>query len=536
MNFFKLLVLDVLIFAPCLCGFASFYGTTVTPIAQGRLRDRRGVSMIVRYSLIHRTMSALQKKTKVVATIGPTSDNERTLTAMVKAGMNVVRLNFSHGEHEGHEKVVKLVRHVAKKTKTPLAIIQDLSGPKIRIGDFYQDRIILKKGSKFTLTTKKCIGDENIAWVNYAKLPKEVKKGMMILLDDGRKKLEVLSVQGHEIHCRVLVGGETKGRRGVNVPGALLSLSSLTEKDRTDVLFGIKHDVDYVALSFVRQVSDVEDLRAILLKERPDVGIIAKIETQEAVENIDGIIEAADGIMVARGDLAVEVPPQRVPILQKMIVAKCNRAGKPVIIATQMLESMIRSSVPTRAEVSDVANSILDGADAVMLSEETALGEYPVEAISMMTQVADMIEQNYPHQEIIQGEITTGGRRGSETEREIVDAVTFNVVNTAYEVGAKAIVALTESGSTARMVSRYRPKQAIIAMSPNSKSANKLVLSFGCIPVEISPFNYVGQVMNTVRKHVLARKIAKKGDKVVIVAGVPFGKRGGTNLLIVEVI
>ncbi|OHA83726.1 MAG: pyruvate kinase [Candidatus Yonathbacteria bacterium RIFOXYC1_FULL_52_10] len=481
-------------------------------------------------------MSVIKKKTKIIATIGPTSDNERTLTNLVKAGMNVVRLNFSHGDHEGHEKVVKLVRQVAKKTKTPIAIMQDLSGPKIRIGEFYQDRIQLKKGTVFTLTTKKCVGDETMAYVNYSKLPKEVKKGNFILLDDGRKKLEVIEVRGHEIRCRVLVGGETKGRRGVNLPGVPLSLSSLTDKDRTDVLFGIKHDVDYVALSFVRRVEDVQDLRAILNKERPDVGIISKIETEEAIENIDAIIAASDGIMVARGDLAVEVPPQRVPILQKMIINKCNRAGKPVIIATQMLESMIRSSVPTRAEVSDVANSILDGADAVMLSEETALGEYPVEAVSMMTQVAEMIEQNYPHREILHEEILGKASGLSEDEKEIVDAVTYNVVSTAYAIGAKAIVALTESGFTARMVSRYRPKQPIIVMSPNAKTANQVILSFGCIPVEISPFNYVGQVMNTVRKHVLAKKIAKKGDKVVIVAGVPFGKRGGTNLLIVETI
>ncbi|MHB8652077.1 MAG: pyruvate kinase [Minisyncoccota bacterium] len=476
-----------------------------------------------------------RKKTKVIATIGPTSDSEKILTALVKAGMNVVRLNFSHGDHAGHEKVVKLVRHVSKKTKTPVAIIQDLSGPKIRTGEFYKDRVMLKKGTTFTLTTKKCVGDETMAYVNYARLPKEVKKGTIILLDDGRKKLEVSSTTNTEIRCRILVGGETKGRRGVNVPGANLSLSSLTDKDRADVLFGIKHDVDYMALSFVRQVKDVKDLRVILDKTRPDVGIIAKIETQEAVDNIDAIIAASDGIMVARGDLAVEVPPQRVPILQKMIINKCNTAGKPVIIATQMLESMIRSSVPTRAEVSDVANSILDGADAVMLSEETALGEYPVEAVSMMTHVAEMIEENYPHREIITQELSMGNG-AQHAEKEVVDAVTFNVVNTAYEVGAKAIVALTESGSTARMVSRYRPKQPIIAMSPNPKSANKLVLSFGCIPFEISAFNYVGQVMNTVRKYVLTQKIAKKGDKVVIVAGVPFGKRGGTNLLIVEVV
>ena len=475
------------------------------------------------------------KKTKIVATIGPASESEVMLINLIKAGMNVCRLNFSHGSHEEHFMRLKNIHSAAEKLGNPTAILQDLSGPKIRIGDFYQERVMLKKGSIFTLTTKACVGDETKAFVNYAALPKEIKKGDSILLDDGKKRLEVISVLGTEIKCRVIVGGETKGRRGVNLPGVSLQISCLTAKDKKDVLFGIEHKVDYVALSFVRRASDIRELRAILTKAKSTARIIAKIETEEAIENIDAIIAETDGVMVARGDLAVEVPAQEVPILQKMIIAKCNVAGKPVIVATQMMESMIKSPVPTRAEVSDVANSILDGADAVMLSEESALGEYPVEAIQMMSNVAGVVEKNYPHREALYGDILSLEIGNDTHQRDVVDAVTFSVVSTASAVGAKAIIALTESGLTARMVSRYRPAQPVIAMSPKSFVVRQLELVFGCVPVQISPFTTVAEVMKVVRAYVLENKIAKKGDKVVVAAGIPFGNTGGTNTIMVEV-
>ncbi len=470
------------------------------------------------------------KKTKIVATIGPASSNEAVLTKLIKAGVNVVRLNFSHGDHKSHEELIVLVRKVAKKLNTTVAILQDLPGPKIRIGDFYTERVQIKKGSIFTLTTKPCVGDETMVYVNYKALPKEVKKGSFILLDDGKKKLQVLSTQKTEIKCRVLVGGETKGRRGVNIPGAYLKISSLTKKDREHLVFGIKQDVDFIALSFVRKASDILELKEILKKEKSEAGVIAKIETKEAIDNLDEIIEETDVVMVARGDLAVEVPAENVPLFQKKIVKKCNELGKPVVVATQMLESMIKSPIPTRAEVSDVANSILDGADAIMLSEETALGEYPVEAVSMMNSVAEKIEANYPRVSFKKHDACELLPKG------IVDSVSNSVVNTAYEVGAKAIIALTESGFTARMISRYKPTQPIIVMTPNIKTANKIILSFGCGSIVIKPFKYVANVMDQVRKFVLKEKYAKKGDKVVIVAGVPFGQRGGTNMLMVEVI
>lgn len=476
-----------------------------------------------------------KKKTKIVATIGPASETEAMLTNLVKAGMNVCRLNFSHGTHEGALAQLKNIRAVAKRMNTPIAILQDLSGPKIRIGDFYQERVMLKKGSIFTLTTKACVGDETRAFVNYKALPKEIKKGDAILLDDGKKRLEVLEVKGEEIKCRVVVGGETKGRRGVNLPGVSLKISCLTPKDRKDLVFGIENKVDFMALSFVRRASDVRELRGILAKAKATARIIAKIETQEAIDNIDAIIAEADGVMVARGDLAVEVPAEQVPLLQKMIIKKCNMAGKPVIVATQMMESMIKSPVPTRAEVSDVANSILDGADAVMLSEESALGEHPIEAVHMMAKVAAMVEQNYPHHEALYGDIFMGAGSSGEY-KDIVDATSFAAVSTASTVGAVAIVALTESGFTPRMLSRYRPEQPIIALSTRPYVVEQLTLSFGCVPVYVAKLTAIEEVMKEVRTLVLARKIAKKGDKVVIAAGIPFGRTGGTNMVLVEIV
>jgi len=476
------------------------------------------------------------KKTKIVATIGPASESEAMLTCLVKAGMNVCRLNFSHGAHEEHFEKVKNTRKVAEKLGTPTAILQDLSGPKIRIGDFYQERVMLKKGGLFTLTTKACVGDETKAFVSYSALPKEIMKGDSILLDDGKKRLEILEVKGDEIKCRIIVGGETKGRRGVNIPGVSLKISCLTAKDKKDVLFGIEHKVDYVALSFVRRASDIRELRAILTKAKSTAKIISKIETEEAIQNIDAIIAETDGVMVARGDLAVEVPAQEVPILQKMIIEKCNIAGKPVIVATQMMESMIKSPVPTRAEVSDVANSILDGADAVMLSEESALGEYPVETVQMMSNVAEIAEKNYPHSKALYGDALLGVGDRRAHRKDVVDAVTFSVVSTASAVGAKVIIALSESGLTARMVSRYRPEQPVIAMSPKDYVVRQLELVFGCFPARIEHFTNVSDVMKVVRAYVLKKKLAKKGDKVVVAAGIPFGHVGGTNTIMVEVI
>lgn len=469
------------------------------------------------------------RKTKIIATIGPASSDEKTFTKLVQSGVNVARLNFSHGDHATHEKSLKLVRGVSDKTKIPVAVLQDLGGPKIRTGEQYKEKIFLRKGAKIVLTTKKCVGDEERLYVNYKKLPQEVKKGDRILLEDGKKELRVLSKGKDSITCKIIQGGEIAARRGVNLPDSTLTISSLTPKDKEDVGFGIKHSVDFFALSFVRHASDVRELRKMIIDKRADISIVAKIETRDAVKNIDDIITEADGIMVARGDLAVELPPEEVPLIQKDIIEKCNRAGKPVIIATQMLESMIHSSVATRAEVSDVANSIFDSADAIMLSAETAVGEFPVEAVKIMSKVALHTEAGFPHWEVLE-ESKVFGKNGGTLS--IGDAISHSAVSVGYDTGAEIIVALTETGSTARMMSRYRAQQPIVVMSPNKKTLQKMILTFGCYPIHIKPFRYVGEAVERIRREVVAHKFAKKGDRMVIVAGVPFGTTGGTNMVL----
>jgi len=466
------------------------------------------------------------KKTKIVATIGPVTESKESMEKLVKAGMNVVRLNFSHGDHDEHLGRVKLARATSEKFNEPIAVLQDLSGPKIRIGDFYKDSIVLKKGQLFTLTVEKIVGDEKKVFVNYKELPNEINEGSVIMLNDGKNKLMVEKISGQEIHCKVIVGGEIKGRRGVNIPGAYLKISAITAKDKKDIKFGIENEVDFMAISFVRTSADILKLRGILDKAKADIKIIAKIETTEAIENIDEIIAVADGIMVARGDLAVEVSAEQVPVLQKMIIKKCNDLGKPVITATQMLESMINSPVPTRAEVSDIANAIYDGTDAVMLSEESTLGKYAVEAVETMNRVARYTEHNFNYEKELE--------RKNLLPKLIADAISFSIANTSHNIGAKAIVALTESGFTARIISRYKPKEPIIAFTPNKKTFNRLALSFGCYPELIKNFNTLEDVMETAKKDVVKKKIVKKGDKIVIAAGVPFGYSGTTNLVLAQ--
>jgi pyruvate kinase len=469
------------------------------------------------------------KKTKIVATIGPATESEEMLTKMLKAGMNVMRLNFSHGDFAEHQNRVNNLRAVMKKTGMRAAILQDLSGPKIRLGEFYQERVELKSGDKIVITTEKIVGDEKRVSINYMEFPKEVKPGDKVMVDDGKKMFEVLSIKGNEVTCKIIVGGNTKGRRGVNLPDTDISMSCLTEKDLKDVEFGIKNKVDFIALSFVRKPSDITELREILKKKKCNAGIIAKIETPQAVKNIDEIISLVDGLMIARGDLAIEVPYQKVPGYQKMMIQKCNDAGKPVITATQMMESMIKSPVATRAEVSDVANAILDGTDAVMLSEETTLGEFPINAVTVMATVASEIEANYPERSIV--------RVGVNGDTNIADSITSSVVKTSHDVGAKVIVALTDSGFTARMVSRHKPQANILALTSHEETSNKLCLSFGCKAITVPRYDSIKDVIRMVREYCLKEKLVKKGDKVVVVGGVPFNTKGLTsNMLLVEVI
>jgi pyruvate kinase len=469
----------------------------------------------------------LGKKTKVVCTIGPATETQPKLKELVLAGMDVMRLNFSHGDFAEHQMRVDNLRKVMKETGRTVAIMQDLGGPKIRIGEFEGGLTVLKEGQTFTLTTEKVMGDNSRVSINYPLLPKEVKVGGIIMLHDGKKKLEITKIQGKNVITKVIVGGEIKNKRGVNLPGAYLSISSITEKDRSDLEFGLKNKVDFIALSFVRRAADIQELKDILAKAKSNAKIIAKIETPEALENIDEILKLTDAVMVARGDLAIEIPAEDVPLAQKMLIHKCNALGKPVITATQMLESMIKSPVPTRAEVSDVANAIIDGTDAIMLSEETTLGDFPVEAVKMMTRVALRVEKDV---------YTSDTISKFDPAHGTTDIVSQSAVRTAHKVGAKFIVAVTESGRTARMVARYRPAERVIALSSNPVSAPKLALTFGCYPVVVPKFKTIDEAMAIVRKLAIEHKMAVKGDKVVLVAGLPFGKLKETNTILVETI
>lgn len=469
------------------------------------------------------------KKTKIVCTIGPATQSEEMLTKLLKMGMNVMRMNFSHGDFAEHQVKVDNLKKAIKKTGIPAAMFQDLGGPKIRTGEFGTEsgRVTIKTGQTFVLTTENIVGDETKVHVNYSKLPEEAKVGERIMLDDGKKQLKIEAIKGKEIHTKVIAGGELKGRRGVNLPDTDLSISSLTDKDKADIAFGLKNKVDFFALSFVRRPSDVEELRKILDKAKSKAGIISKIETPQALENIDRIIELSDAIMVARGDLAVEIPAEDVPLAQKMIIKKCNEVGKPVITATQMLESMIKSPVPTRAEVSDVANAILDGTDAIMLSEETTLGDFPLQAVEMMSRIARKVEADLVHKQLL-----SNGK--DQSLKGVGESVTASAVRTADRVGAKYLVSLTERGYSSRMMSRHKPNQPIFVFTQNTGTYSKACLSYGCIPVEIKWHKDFDIALKEIRNYFLKNKFAFKGDKVVIASGMPFGKVVETNMLVVE--
>ncbi|MCR4334682.1 MAG: pyruvate kinase [Patescibacteria group bacterium] len=474
------------------------------------------------------------KKTKIVCTIGPATKSEEQLIKLLEAGMNVVRMNFSHGDFAEHQEKVDNLKKAIEKTGISCATLQDLSGPKFRIGDFYQEKVELKIGEYITLTTEDIIGDEKRVSVNYSTLHEEISVGNIIMIDDGKKKIEVVEIKGREIKCKILIGGLIKGRRGLNLPNSSIKISALTDKDKKDIEFGINNDVDIFAFSFVRRPSDVEELRKILKNKKSKARIMAKIETVEAVENFDAILELTDMIMVARGDLSVELGQENVPVTQKMIIDKCIKAGKPVVTATQMLESMIKNPTPTRAEVSDVANAIFDGTDAVMLSEETTLGEFPIEAVKVMSQIAEKVENS----EIYKSRFYDAKLSSNDlfSSHRLVDVVTSEAVDIAHKLKAKVIVALTDTGRTARMISRYKPMQQILSFTKEEKTFNQLLISYGCKPVFISKMNTLNEVMPIVREVLLSKKIFKKGDSVVIVAGIPFGKSLDTNMVLVDVL
>jgi pyruvate kinase len=469
-----------------------------------------------------------QRKTKIVCTIGPASESSGILEHLIRAGMNIARLNFSHGTHQEHLRKIKAIREIAEQLRTSVAILQDLSGPKIRVGKMREGGVELRRGEEFHLTTQILVGDERKASVTYPSLPQEVRAGDRILLADGMIELQVVEAEGQNIRCKVIVGGVLTSHKGLNFPTGTILASAFTEKDQEDLLFGIKNGVDFVGLSYVKEATDLERVKKFLRERSADIPIIAKIERKEALEDIDRILLASDGIMVARGDLGMETPIEKIPNVQKMLIRKANTSGKPVITATQMLRSMVDHTQPTRAEVTDVVNAIYDGTDAVMLSEETATGRFPVEAVQMMAKIARAAEEEFPHHRFLERRSSGGG----DLPQAISRATSF----LAQEVEATVIVTPTESGSTARWVSRLRPKQPILALSRHLSTVRKLNLCWGVHPILVTEWKDTDDMLERSKKMPKELGMASAGDRVIIIAGVPISIPGTTNLIKVEVV
>lgn len=466
------------------------------------------------------------RRTKIVATVGPASDSKEMLDTLIHAGVDVFRLNFSHGDYATKARVIENIRALSGEHEHAVAILGDLQGPKIRTGLMAGGAMPLAAGSEVVVTTREVLGGGDLIPTIYRGLPHDVKPGDRILLDDGLMELKVLGVEGDDVRCQVVTGGLLKDRKGINLPGAKVSAPALTDKDREDLQFCMEQRLDYVALSFVRQESDVSQLREIIDAAGSPLRIIAKIEKPEAVLNFAAILRASDGVMVARGDLGVELNPEKVPLIQKRIIRSCNDAGKPVITATQMLESMVNNPRPTRAETSDVANAILDGTDAIMLSAETASGKYPVEAVSMMVQVARDIE-NDP-QLMAQCCKAPDGKNGLPNISEVIGMAACRA---AESVKAAAILAFTQTGSTAALVSKYRPAQPIIAVTPSQEVRRRLALYAGVHALRVDIEGDTESQILSVEGAVLDTGWMKKGDLVVITMGSPLSSPGTTNLM-----
>ncbi|WP_281519506.1 pyruvate kinase [Acidaminococcus timonensis] len=464
------------------------------------------------------------KKTKIICTLGPATDKKDLLVNMINAGMDLARFNFSHGSHEECEARLNLLKEAVKETGKVVGYVADTKGPEMRLGLFKGDKTTLVPGHEFILTTDDVEGTAEKAHVNYAGLPEEVKKGDTILLNDGKLSLEVESTTSKEIYTKVVNGGEISSRKRVAVPGAFLKLPFLSDADRSDITFAAQHGMDYVAASFVRNAHDAMEIRRLLESLGSHMGIIAKIENQEGVDNIDEILQVVDGVMVARGDLGVEIPMEDVPIVQKQIIAKCNAMGKPVVTATQMLESMITNYRATRAEANDIANSIFDGTDAIMLSGETASGAYPLEAVQTMARIAKRTEEAIDYVHVFQ-------HKGIGAQVQMTDAISHATVQIAQELEANAIMSITESGYTARMVAKYRPKATVIGVSPVDESLRRMTLYWGVVPLKGENKPSTDALIDASLKDALAAGLIKKGDSLVVTAGMHVGKVGSTNLI-----
>ncbi|WP_088068579.1 pyruvate kinase [Gottfriedia luciferensis] len=470
------------------------------------------------------------RKTKIVCTIGPASESVEKLVELINAGMNVARLNFSHGSHEEHAARIKSIREASKETGRTVAILLDTKGPEIRTLDFEGGQAELKTGNEVIITTEPVMGTAEKFAVSYAGLIDDVHVGSRILIDDGLIGLEVIGIEGKDIRTKILNSGLVKNKKGVNVPNVRVNLPGITEKDISDIEFGIEQGVDFIAASFVRKASDVLEIRELLGKHGADyIQIIPKIENQEGIDNIDEILEVSDGLMVARGDMGVEIPPEEVPIVQKLLIKKCNNLGKPVITATQMLDSMQRNPRPTRAEASDVANAILDGTDAIMLSGETAAGSYPVESVSMMNSIALRIEKSLQYEELFK-------KRQRENKGTITDAIGQSVAATALNLKVAAIIAPTESGHTAKMISKYRPKAPILAITSDIRICRRLTLVWGVQTQFRERANSTDEMLEHAMDAAQEAKFVSNGDTVIITAGLPVGETGMTNMMKIHVV
>lgn len=464
------------------------------------------------------------RKTKIVCTIGPASESRENLLALLQNGMDVARLNFSHGSHEGHLQKINIIRELSAGLGRPTAILLDLAGPKIRVGSISDPGVVLQPGGRFVLTSRPVEGSAKAVSITYPDLPREVKPGDRLLLADGLMELVVEQTGDTDILCRVITGGLLTSHKGINLPTGTIRTPSLTPKDREDLLFGLRHDVDFVALSFVKTADDIRAVKAIIAGQGKDTPVIAKIEKHEALVNMEAILEVSDGIMVARGDLGVEIPPEDVPLIQKRLITQANAAGKPVITATQMLRSMVSSPRPTRAEAADVANAVLDGTDAVMLSEETASGDYPAEAVLYMNRLASAAENGFAYDRFLAG----------APRRDVADSVARATCVLADHLNARAVIAHTQSGMTARAIARFRPRQPIVALSPCEKTVRRLSLSWGCRPRLIGRMRDTDEMIESASQVALNAGDAQAGDLIVITLGHPIGVPGTTNTIQVK--
>lgn len=471
------------------------------------------------------------RKTKIICTLGPSTDDERVLRDLMLGGMNAARFNFSHSTHAEAKKKMEVVCRMREELNLPIATILDTKGPEIRIKTFQNGSIVLNSGETFTLTTRAVIGDEKTVSVTYMDLPKDIKSGSALLIDDGLIEMEVLRVTETDVICRVTNGGEVKNHKGVNVPGTKLSMPFISEADRSDIVFGIETGFDFIAASFTRTASDILEIRQILKEyDCHTINIIAKIENMEGVDNIDDILRVADGIMVARGDMGVEIPLEDVPVLQKELISKAYHAGKQVVTATQMLDSMIKNPRPTRAEATDVANAIYDGTSCIMLSGETAAGKYPVEALQTMVRIAEKAETNINYIKRF------NNRDNSDVKFDVTNAISHATCTTAHDLGAKAMITVTKSGVTARQISKFRPMYPIVGCTLQENVARQLNLSWNVYPIVITEETDIDLLFDHAVEAAEKTGLVKSGDIVVITAGMPLGITGTTNMMKVHIV